>query len=231
MNFTLERDIVLLCEGYADQAFFRTLLKQRNTIPKFDVPFPEARKDLFNETEPLHGKGSFGKMLKALRGDARSYSRLKGILIVADSGKCPDATFKEVCGKIKEAGGFDDPSEPMKPTAPVAGHPAVAVALIPDEIRCGSLETLCMEAIAIDRAWIMGCVTTYLSCGDIMALGWSPETRDKALLQCMIAAVNEGDPNKGLTYAFSGSPPIISVEQTCFDGVEERLKRFAVAVR
>lgn len=46
MPLALTESMVLLCEGAADKAFFRTLLRERQDMPRFDIPFPESAEDL-----------------------------------------------------------------------------------------------------------------------------------------------------------------------------------------
>jgi hypothetical protein len=97
--------------------------------------------------------------------------------------------------------------------------------LIP--LNClGALETICADAIIGKMPWIAACLNSYLSCGEIGALNWRPEKRDKARLQCLVAALNEDDPNKGLQYLFHVDPPVIPMESEVFLPIVDMIKRF-----
>ena len=71
----LEHPLVLLCEGAADQNFFRKMIEKRTGYPPFS----------FLDPYKYYGVTNFEKMLSAIQGDQKGFSRLKGILILADS--------------------------------------------------------------------------------------------------------------------------------------------------
>lgn len=217
----LEADFVLLCEGDADRQFFRKITERRAGLPRFDLPFP---------TDRLHGSGAFGGMLRALRGDRVGFARVQGILIMADSTDRPEASFRSVRDQILAAGGYGAPSKPLEP-AVAAGHPAVAVMLLPDERSPGALETLLVQEI-IDRApWVRACVDRFLRCGKIEAHRWAAEKRDKARFHSIVAALNRDDPSRAASHAFRDPAPLINVEARCFDDVARRIADFCGAVQ
>lgn len=223
MTFQLTKKFVLLCEGQADQIFFEKLFERRK-IKNIDIP-PHV------ELGKYYGWAGLGRMLKALSGDPQGYARLKGVLIVADSGTTITSTFKNICRKLKEDGPFGTPSTFVKPQGPYRiteqqdSHPPISIMLIPDG-RPGALETLCVESIFSRKAWLKICVENYLACGQIDALNWRAEKRDKAYMQCIIAALYEKDPNKGLRYLFSVKPPIINFSSKCFTPLIKQIERF-----
>jgi hypothetical protein len=104
--------------------------------------------------------------------------------------------------------------------------------LVPDERHPGGLETLCLQHLRTKLPSVYNCAEKYLACDDIQALKWkSREKQDKARYQCMIAATNEDDPNKSLTYSFQDSSgPIVSVEDFCFNEIEKNLRDFCAQV-
>ena len=219
MPIELKHELVLLCEGLADQKFFRALMTVRKDFPPFDMLEPN------NE---LSGAGGFQKMLVAIRGDRKGFSRIKGVLVVVDSASDPAQTFAAVRAQIAAAG-YPVPSAPLELAPAANGHPAIMVMLLPSEREQGGLETLCVRELSSRIPWVTECVDQFLKCGESTAHGWSPEKKDKARYHCMIAATNEDDPSRAVSYAFK-TPPVINVAADCFDAVEQRLRVFCAAV-
>ena len=232
MPFVLKHEFVILCEGRADKAFFRKLIDKRNITPNFDIPFPEEPEELEDDAKALASVGAFANMLRALRANPAAFARIKGVILIADSAIDPSAVFGKVCAKIREAGQYGVPTKPCETVRSSNGHPAICVLLIPDDKHPGGLETLCLQYLRTKLPEVYNCAEKYLACDDIKALTWqSREKQDKARLQCLIAATNEDDPNKSLTYAFNEfSGPIISVEAFCFNEIEKQLRRFCASV-
>lgn len=222
MAVELKNEVIIICEGKADVNFFKKLIEKRSGLPKFDIlPTP---------TDQRGGVDAFEHWLKAIRGDRHGFSKLKGVLLVADSASDPTSTYNYVCGQIKNATGYAIPTKPDEVTPCVADYPQVSVMLIPNESTAGGLESLCVSEITNREPWISTCVNNFLSCGNIQALKWSPEKLDKARYHSMIAALNKDDPSRALSYAFNDPNPVISVENPCFDDVYNKLKNFCLAV-
>ena len=222
MAFELNNEVVIICEGKADANFFQKLIEKRLGIPKFDIlPTP---------TDQRGGVDAFEHWLRAIRGDSHRFSKLKGVLLVADSASNPTSTFNNVCTQIRNATGYAIPTQTDTVTPHVADYPQVSVMLIPNEDTTGGLESLCINEIASREPWISTCVDNFLSCDKIQALKWSPEKKDKARFHSMVAALNEDDPSKALSHAFNGLKPVISVDNQCFDTVCNKLKNFCFAV-
>lgn len=221
MAFSISKEFVLLCEGPADRNFFQKLFKDRG-INNFDVPEHQL-------IGKHYGWASLGKMILALSGDPTGYAKLKGILLVADSGNRASTTFSRICRKIKEDGPFGQ--QFVRPTGPSiiakqrSGHPPLAVMLIPHGAT-GALETICVQSIVDRKPWLKTCVESYLQCGNINAMNWPPEARAKAQMQCIIAALNKDDPNKGLGYMFSVQPPLIHFRSKRFTPIVRQIKKF-----
>ena len=201
MPLKLEAELVLLCEGKADQEFFRKLMEKRSGFPKFDMPFP---------TDKLHGNGAFGGMLETIRGDMIGFPRIKGVLIVADSTDEPAVLFKSICSQIRAAGEYGVPSKLLE-VAFAINHPAVAVMLLPDESTPGALETLLAQQIVDKAPWVTACVDQFLRCDKIDAHAWPAEKRDKARFHSMVAALHRDDPSKAASQAFRDPTPMIAV--------------------
>jgi hypothetical protein len=104
MAFTLTKQLVILCEGAADQVFFKKLLDIHD-IFDFDIP-PHGKH---------HGWSGTGHMLRSLAGDASAYKNLKGVLIIADNAN--ETTFADICEKIEEHGPFEAPERFARPHA------------------------------------------------------------------------------------------------------------------
>jgi hypothetical protein len=220
MPLQLREEFVLLCEGSADQEFFRKLIEKRPGLPKFDLPFPTAK---------LHGNRAFEGMLDAVRGDLIGFPRIKGVLITADSADNPAALFNSVCDQIRAAGGYGVPSKPRE-VATAANYPSVAVMLLPDEDTPGALETLLAQHLEDKEPWITACVEKFLRCDKVEAHAWPAEKRDKARFHSMVAVLNRDDPSRAASYAFKDPDPLIALEAPRFDDVEKRVKEFCAAV-
>jgi hypothetical protein len=107
-------------------------------------------------------------MLLALTGTGHAFTRIKGVLIVADSHDEPEATFADIRGQIK-ARGFPEPKQLLQVAQRTADHPAVAVMLIPDETTPGGLETLLALDLVERNKWIVPCVDAFLKCDCVTA--------------------------------------------------------------
>jgi len=222
MTFSLTKDFVILCEGAADRSFLNKLLEIRQ-INDFDLP----DNDQLGKHE---GWQSFGHKLSALAGDPSAYSRIKGVLVIADSSDSAENRFDEICQKIGSDGpfvanGFAKPLSSNVIAHQASGHPSISIMFIPPD-RAGSLESICADAILAECSWIAACLESYLSCDKIDVLNWGAEKRDKARLQCLIAALNKNDPNKSLRYLFSVKPPMINLESNIFDKIVKNIIDF-----
>jgi hypothetical protein len=225
LAFQLTKKFVLICEGPADQIFFKNLFDRRK-IRNFDIP---QHKNIGG----YYGWPSLGRTLRGLAGDPGGYAQLKGIVVIADSGDNITITFNRICRKLKEDGPFGTPSAFIKPNGPYQitrqpiGHPPISVMLIP-ESRSGALETLCVESVLRQKVWLKGCVETYLSCKQLDALNWRAEKRDKAKMQCIIAGLYKKDPNKGLGHLFSVRPAIVNFRSTIFTPLVKQIQQFCM---
>jgi hypothetical protein len=232
-----ENEYVLLCEGLADKAFFRELIRRRE-LPSFDFPWPVAPEERAPDTaRKLFGKDAFGKMLQALDGHfdlfPEQLAQIKAILIAADAGEDETSAFRHITNQIRAVPNFGIPTALGRPTPSHNGRPPIGVLLVPGGGRPGGLETLCVDAFRQRRSQVCNCMDAYLQCPPIDLSGWTPENQDKARLQCLIAATNREDPNKTVRYAFTSSSgnPLIDLRQTCFDATDQDLLAFCQSVQ
>jgi hypothetical protein len=214
MPIELKHEVTILCEGTADQNFIKKLIEARGGFPPVDFLPP-------NE---FHGSANFGTMLLALTGAGHAFTRIKGVLIVADSHDKPETTFAEI-----KARGFPEPQQPLQVAQCTAVYPAVAVMLIPDETTPGGLETLLARDLVERNKWIVPCVDAFLKCDQIKAHTWPPEKAGKARYHSIVAALNYDDPSRAASWAFR-DPPVVSIGAKCFDSVEKRIKDFCTEI-
>ncbi len=177
-----------------------------------------------------YGVTNVGRMLLALKGDRSGFSKLKGILIVADSTDHPAAVFERIRKQIAFVGGYPVPATPSTVAARTQNHPAVAVTLLPDDTTPGGLETLCVMDILERHPWAATCLDSYLNCDQIVAGTWPAEKLGKARYHCLVAALNRDDPARAVSQAFRGENPVIDLGARCFDGVFNRLAQFCSTV-
>lgn len=218
-SMELKESLVVLTEGAADQNFLRKLSKKRGGFPNYDAPYP---------THEIAGKSNFGRMLSGLRGDARGFKRLKGILIALDSQDVPSKSFGDLQKQIEEAGGYPVPAKPESVAARTADHPAVGVMMLPDPNKPGALETLCVEEILGRKNWAKACVDSFLSCDKIDISKWTIENQHKAHFHCLVAALNSDDPGRAVSWAFKDPKPVIDVMAKCFDPIAARFQKLCL---
>ena len=225
----LEHRFTLLCEGAADQNFVKELLKKRGGLPEFN----------FLDPQKYYSASKFGEMLNAIQGDLKSFSRLKGVLIIADSASDPVQTVKNIREQVREAGDFpvhkgSNKAMPEASAAPV-GMPPVHITLLPTESTPGGLETLCVEVLLKKYPWAGACLEKYLTCDQIEASNWPTEKLDKARYHCLVAALHRDDPSKAVSSAFrqpkgTNAKPLIDVMDPIFDNIGKRIKDFCDAL-
>jgi hypothetical protein len=212
MAHELKEERVLLCEGLADERFFQKLIEQRG-LPKFDVFHAE-------------GKGKFPLLLRGIRGDPAGFSRVRGVLIVADSGDDPARSFASIRKQVKKAGSYSLPSAPSSLSI---GRPRVSILLLPIGSP-GSLESLCLRALVGRKQWLYQCLDEFLSCGQIGAMNWPPEKLAKARYCSAVAATYKRDPSQALSWAFKSrpkNPAMLSAKSPAFNGVARALLAFS----
>jgi hypothetical protein len=213
-------EITILCEGAADQNFIKELIKERGGFPPID----------FLPADRFYGRSSFDRMLIALKGTGDPFSRVKGVLIIADSHDVPNDTFAYICEQIRSVPDFPVPRQLLKPAPATPGHPSVAIMLLPDESTPGALESLFAQELENKHKWVTACLDAYLKCGQITAHQWTPEKHAKARYHSMVAALHHADPSRSASTTFTSNPPVMSTKACTFDSVEKRIKDFCSAI-
>jgi hypothetical protein len=217
---SIEHEITILCEGGADQNFIRELIVTRGGFPPIDFLPPNK----------FYGRSNFDQMLSALKGTGVAFRRIKGVLIIADSHDAPTETFTYICDQIRAVPNFPVPTKPLEPAPATAGHPRVAVMLLPDENTPGALESLFAQEMEEKNSWVTACVDAFLKCDQITAHAWPPEKKAKARYHSMVAALHRPDPSRSASATFTNHPPVMSIRAPTFDSVEKRIKDFCSAV-
>ncbi|HUO06398.1 MAG TPA: DUF3226 domain-containing protein [Candidatus Binataceae bacterium] len=220
-GYRFQHSLVIICEGLSDREFFRRFIAARN-LPHFDIPFPHDPGDdsIEKQKHIFGGKKRFPNMLRA----TKAADNIKGVLLVIDSADDPNATLNEARQYIQDAGDYAVPSTFMQLATDGDAAPPVAIATMPPN-EPGGLETLCYQAMVRANGPIGGCIETL--CGSANVNSWNPEKQGKARLQCMVAVLNQEDPNKALRYVFTLNPPLIPLTDSAFDVVEKLLRDFA----
>jgi hypothetical protein len=218
-QFILSREIIVLCEGAADQNFLKKLMENRGGFPEVDF---------LPATQDHAGRSGFGRGLTAIAGMGLPFTKLRAVLIVADSHTNPAATFAHVCAQIAGAA-FPVPNALMH-TAPGAdGKPSVTVMLLPEENTPGALETLFARQMASERDWIAECVDAFLKCGESESYALEPEKLAKARFGAMVAATCQNDPSRAASVALR-TPPVFDIGGAAFNDVERRLRDFFAGI-
>jgi hypothetical protein len=218
----ISRKFVALCEGDADRRFFKKLITSRN-LPAFDIPYEGADGQAYN------GNTAFPQMLRGLRGNRLSFSQVKGILIVADSGSEPKEMFASICRQVHSVG-LAVPANPSKPRFS-QGSPAIAITLLPRDDTPGALESLYAEEIRSRHPGVETCVNAFLRCDPITAYAWPAEKLDKARYECMVAALNKDDPSKAVSRALQRPRPVVQIGSRVFDDIAKRVRDFCELVQ
>ncbi len=161
----LEMPTLLVGEGKDELRFFGALLKH---LGRTDV-----------QVEECQGKDGLRRYLKALV-VRTGFETLERILIVQDGDNNPDGRFNSVRDIVANC----DLVPPMRHAQISDGKPAVGVFIMPDGLREGMLEDLCLSSVADDPA--MKCVDGFISC--VEELGNDPKPRSKARLHAWLAS-------------------------------------------
>jgi len=211
------RSLVILCEGQGDQAFFVNLIRTRS-LPGFSVVFPSDKP----EQGIPGGVDGFAGRLRALRAE-RDFSKIEGLLVVADNDSRPEASFTRVQQQLTEAGGYPVPTQPLEVARGESG-PWVVVMMLPWIGQPGNLETLCVKAMR--GAWPEAAVCLEEFCRCTSTSRWDLSKQSKMRLRAMISAVCESDPNTSLVYAWNRPQNLIPLNDAVFDEIAAYLSDF-----
>jgi hypothetical protein len=220
MTREITNEVIILCEGAADQSFIKKLIALPGGFPPIDFLPPEI----------YYGRDRFDQMLSALKGTGVSFSRIKGVLIIADSHDEPASTFGNIQEQIRNVPDYPVPDNLLTPAPPTPGHPSLAVMLLPDEETPGALESLFARELEARNPWVTGCVDKFLRCRRMDAYRWPPEKHAKARYHSLVAALHRADPSRSASAAFTSSPPVMAIGTETFDSVERCIKDFCRVV-
>jgi hypothetical protein len=221
--------LLMLCEGGADNEFFRRLLRAYN-LPKFAFPFPPIGQE-GAPGPPLYGRDGFINMLKTLNNyfdlDPSLATRTKGILIALDAANDASASFRHARGQIQAAGNFGIPSQAGE-IANSQNRPPVSIITVPLDVP-GSLESLCVEAVKQAHPEYANCMETFFECCPTDYSAWNPEGYDKARLRCLVAATYQPDPSRSTSLLFANrnaEPPAIDIQNAVFKPLADAIQKF-----
>jgi hypothetical protein len=147
---------------------------------------------------PVGGKQNFSSGFAAVVQDP-GFSQVTDILVVRDADCAVDRagfgpTWQSVTDTLRRRGLPVPPAHAQF----VAGHPRVAVFIVPDGASDGMLETLCWQAVQHDAA--AACVLTYFSnlqAAKVPNIPHLPRNIDKAFMRVFLASRAEPDKRLG----------------------------------
>jgi hypothetical protein len=226
----ITQPLILLCEGGADNEFFKRLVRSRKLSP-FCFPFPPDK----SEGPPLYGRDGFRNMLSVLNSyfnlDPELNKRTKGILIALDSANDHRESFSAAREQIIEATTFGVPQAAGE-VASSNDRPPIAVITVPGN-EPGSLESLCVKAMRDAFPDHAKCMDAFFECCPSDYDTWNSEGRDKARLRCLIASTYRPDPSRSTRLIFAGrngEAPAIDIENALFDPIAAEVEKFCTQV-
>ncbi|MBM4048458.1 MAG: hypothetical protein FJ279_25420 [Planctomycetes bacterium] len=175
MAIEIAKPSVLVVEGREEELFFGALLDYM---------------ELLNvQIAPIGGKRRLRENLKALVSQ-RTFADVVSLGVVRDANSDPKAAFQSVRDALREAG-LPAPERPLLPTG---RSPRVAVLILPEASAPGTLEDLCLRAVARDPAML--CVEQYILCLEKERLAL-PANMSKAKVQTFLASRREAGKRLG----------------------------------
>ncbi len=142
-KFRIEKPKFLIVEGKDDECFFCAFIEY---LGLSDI-----------QVAGIGGKDKIKGNLKALIREP-NFPQVVSLGVVRDADLNPKDAFISVRNALLAAG----LSSPKKPLSTVKGPPKVSIMIIPSPTQNGSLEDLCLEAVANDPAQI--CANQYFDC-------------------------------------------------------------------
>jgi|SRR5713101_4976462 len=135
----------LLVEGRSPERFFLALLSSMKLTGV--------------QVQNYGGIGDLAAFLRTMQRDPNFTNQVAWLGIVRDAETSPAAVaFQSVCSILQNCG-FPVPKQLITVEA---GTPSVSVFILPDCVKPGMLEDLCLDAVANDPALV--CVDEYTSC-------------------------------------------------------------------
>jgi hypothetical protein len=208
-------DILIVGEGAGDAALIRHLTDDRG-ITGFQI-------------EEAGGNTKFQSFINGLPARTGFKTRLKALVVVADTDGGADESFKNIAKQMK-AEKFPCSHAPYK----VAKLPHIDyvtyILMIPfakagEGITpiTGALETLLLPSAEQHLSRFSQCLDDWCNC--VQMSGWSKTHQDKARLRSLIAAAYPQDPNCGLQWALKPDKNLIPLNHPSFDDLADLLRR------
>jgi hypothetical protein len=143
MGKPIEKAKLLLVEGRDEEEFFGALLARLGLV---DI-----------QVRAMEGKSRLADRLKVLV-KGPSAVPIQSVDIVQDGDNDPRAAFQSI-GAAQAAAGLPVPHAPLRPQG---DDPRITVMILPDGVRPGMLEDLCLAAVQSDPA--LACVDDFFAC-------------------------------------------------------------------
>jgi hypothetical protein len=216
ITFTKER--LILCEGSSDKTFFCELIKQRG-LPEFQIQFPHEA----NET--TGGIDKFGKFL--LGNINEDFLRIvKGVLVVADNDDDHQTQFNRVRDQLRFAG-YGVPDRVLKFVKSPNSLPPIAIMMLPLGGIPGNLETVFMQAALNKWGNLQQPLADYLRGTPVELDNWSIGKKDKARIQCILAATCQQNPYSTIATLYRNSAQYcVPLDVPCLNDIAQELANF-----
>jgi hypothetical protein len=173
----IERPHVLVVEGPDDLGFFTSLARYVSIL---DV-----------QVVWVQGKGAYPAKVKAVCNTTGFKRVAQSLGLVRDANNDPATAFESAQGALRALG----LQVPSKPRVFVGTDLRVGIMIVPEETECGSLEHLCLRAVAGEPA--MDCVRSYFECLEREGVP-PPRIESKAQVLAYLASKHETDGRLGI---------------------------------
>jgi hypothetical protein len=212
----------IVCEGRADEAFFRALITARQ-LPEFEIKNT-------GDADPNQRGGidKFGLLLQGIP-SWRGFDQLTDILLVADNDEKPADNFRRVRDQIAAVTPFGLPAVrytvPNSPLERTTGTPTICILMIPWADAAGNLESLCLQS-AMDAAPAMAlCVDAFATC--TTAGTWPEVSRlSQMKLRSILAARHKSNPFIGIGRVWNEDASLIPLQHASFDQITGLLESY-----
>ncbi|MEJ8573807.1 DUF3226 domain-containing protein [Microbaculum marinum] len=219
----IEKGKLILCEGNADEAFLRAIIRKRNLgdVSIRNTSDPDQTK--------VGGISRFGDLFLAIT-TFRGFENVTDILVVCDSDDDPEGNFNSICEQISRANTKTMPPDifgiPEGYLYPTQTAPSVKIMSIPWIDVRGNLECICCES-AMERSEHSEAMMNFAAATG--ALHWdSANSVGKFKMRALLAASNRQDPSIGIGKLWSNNDDdqFVPLGHSSFDKVADELMAF-----
>jgi hypothetical protein len=172
----LSKPKLLLGEGVDEVRFFGALLGHLGIA---DV-----------QVTDYGGKQRLAAFLQTLVTPLPGFANVVSLGVTRDADDNPAGAFQSVCYALHNAGLAVPPAHGQA----AAGPPRVCAWIMPDGLRPGMLEDVCLDSVRADPAFV--CLDDYFACA-VRTSGRQPNNRAKASVHAWLAAEVEPDKRLG----------------------------------